>query len=183
MLSGCGQQDAPRAEPYLNILYFSATEPTSRPLFYVQISFLREAINKAGLRLSRCHYAINARTHALANQLPAHYYRPVSATCRHARMWPHAPVKHPPLTRRNLPAWGYFDAAIAKARGPVPRWCCCCPGSPCWWRLIARLLLSTAPPSCRSTWSAPRPDGDTWSPARSEHRPQISVEPVVQLCH
>lgn len=47
---------------------------------------------------------------------------------------------------------------------PVPHWQRCWPESHCGRHLNSRLPPSTAPPCCCSTWSAGRPERDTWWP-------------------
>lgn len=107
------------------------------------------------------------------------YYRPGSATCRRPRMWPHAPAKRWPLKDGNLPSCGYFDAKLIEARKQIPRVGRGWSQSPCCCRLKARLSLSTAPPSCCSTWSAARPGSDTWSRSWKEHRPEIRLQALL----
>lgn len=85
-------------------------------------------------------------------------------------MWPRAPAKGLQSKRRNPLACGYFDVKLTNMSKPVPHWQCCWPESRCCRHLNSRLSPSTAPPSCCSTWSAGRPDGDTWCPHGSTRR-------------
>lgn len=162
------------------MLYYTGSEPLShRDSSTVEV-FIKRAQRVERLTCRRAaslvrNSGFTDRATATSVVLPP----PVSATCRRARHVASLAGESPPVETRGparLAAWP--DVKVARVSKPVPRGARRGPEGRRRRRLRPRLSPSTAPPSCRSTWSAGRPGRDTWCPRGS--RPQSTDRPGIR---